>query len=83
MILNAVFKSLQFYLTVNTKQDSVETAEPTSPQKSSDSSQQNRLSFQQGQVYYSSIAKQVHVYPNSQNSCLEAAVDNRFTEITV
>lgn len=60
------------------KQDSGD-SEPPSPSPLMESS--NKRSFQSGQVYYASIAKQVHVYPNSQNTKYEAVIDNKLSEV--
>ncbi|VDI40600.1 trafficking protein particle complex subunit 10 [Mytilus galloprovincialis] len=64
------------------KQESVDSEPPPSPlpQKTV---QDNLLPFQQGQVYYASIAKQVHVYPNSINSHMEAVIDNKLTDVKI
>lgn len=71
-----------FFITEIVKQESVDSEPPPSPlpQKTV---QDNLLPFQQGQVYYASIAKQVHVYPNSINSHMEAVIDNKLTDVKI
>lgn len=64
------------------KQESLDSETPPSPSPQK-TFQENLLPFQQGQVYYASIAKQVHVYPHSINSHIEAVIDNKLTDVKI
>ena len=68
--------SLLFFSETTEKEDiDSDTLPSSTPQKSTQDS--IKQPFQQGQVYYASIAKQVLVYQQSINSKKETVIDNK------